>query len=98
MKLDATAFFQCAKDGVKSVKQYTRTWCFAENICFYAGNKTRVFGMWITLRAYRHYVFIQEYNLLFPIQKMDEFLKKNIICCFKTNFFSGQFFKFDGYN
>ena len=25
MKLDATAYFQCAKDDVKSVKQHTRT-------------------------------------------------------------------------
>ena len=39
MKLDATAYFQCAKDGVISVKEHTRTWYFAENICFYAGNK-----------------------------------------------------------
>ena len=30
MKLDATASFQCAKDDVKSVKQHTRTWHFAE--------------------------------------------------------------------
>ena len=34
MKLDATICFQCAKDGVKSVKQYTRTWYFAEKYMF----------------------------------------------------------------
>ena len=56
MKLDATAYFQCAKDDVKSVKQNTRTWYFADNICFYAGNKTRVYGMWITLPTYWHNV------------------------------------------
>ena len=28
MKLDATAYFQCAKDDVKSVKQHTRTCYF----------------------------------------------------------------------
>ena len=34
MKLDTTAYFQCAKDDVKSVKQHTRTWCFAEKYMF----------------------------------------------------------------
>ena len=32
MKLDATAYFQCAKGDVKSVKQHTRTWYFEEKI------------------------------------------------------------------
>ena len=30
MKLDATAYFQCAKHDVKSVKQHTKTLYFAE--------------------------------------------------------------------
>ena len=30
MKLDATAYFQIEKGGVKSVKQHTRTCFFAE--------------------------------------------------------------------
>ena len=30
MKLDATAYFQFAKHDVKSVKQHTWTWYFAE--------------------------------------------------------------------
>ena len=34
MNLDATAYFQFAKDGVKSVKQHTRTWYFAEKYMF----------------------------------------------------------------
>ena len=34
MKLDAPAYFQCAKDNVKSVKQRTRTWRFAEKYMF----------------------------------------------------------------
>ena len=34
MKLDATAYFQCEKDDVKSVKQHTRTWYFAEKYMF----------------------------------------------------------------
>ena len=34
MKLDATAYFKCAKDDVKSVKQQTRTWFFAEKYIF----------------------------------------------------------------
>ena len=33
MKLDATAYFQCAKDDVKSVKQHTRT-CFLQKNIF----------------------------------------------------------------
>ena len=53
MKLDATAYFQCAKDDVKSVKRHTKTWYFAEkNTCFYEGNKTSVKDMWITLPTY----------------------------------------------
>ena len=34
MKLDATAYFQCAKDDIKIAKQHTRTWYFAENYMF----------------------------------------------------------------
>ena len=34
MKLDATAYFQCEKDDVKSVMQHTRTWYFAEKYMF----------------------------------------------------------------
>ena len=34
MELDATAYFQCAKDDVLSVKQYTRTLYFAEKYMF----------------------------------------------------------------
>ena len=34
MKLDATGYFQCAKDDVKSIKQHTRTWYFAEKYMF----------------------------------------------------------------
>ena len=34
MKLDATAYFQSAKDDVKSVKQHTRTWYFEEKYTF----------------------------------------------------------------
>ena len=34
MKLDATADFQCAYDDVKSVKQHTRTWYFADKYMF----------------------------------------------------------------
>ena len=34
MKLDATAYLQCAKDNVISVKQHTRTCYFAEKYMF----------------------------------------------------------------
>ena len=34
MKLYATAYLQRAKDDVKSVKQQTRTWIFAEKYMF----------------------------------------------------------------
>ena len=34
MKLDAKAYFQRAKHDVKSVKQHTRTWYFAEQQMF----------------------------------------------------------------
>ena len=34
MKLDTTAYFQCVKDNVKSVKQHTKTWYFAEKYMF----------------------------------------------------------------
>ena len=34
MKLGAPAYFQCAKDDVKSVKQHGRTWYFAEKFMF----------------------------------------------------------------
>ena len=34
MKLDGTAYFQCAKDYVKNVKQHTRTWYFEEKYMF----------------------------------------------------------------
>ena len=34
MILDATAYFQCAKDDIKSVKQHTRTWYFDEKYMF----------------------------------------------------------------
>ena len=34
MKLDATAYFQCEKDDVKSVKQQIRTRYFAEKYMF----------------------------------------------------------------
>ena len=30
MKLDATDYFQCTKDDVKSAKQHARAWHFAE--------------------------------------------------------------------
>ena len=50
------------------------------------------------LPTYCTLFFIQEYNLLFPIPK------KNVILIYfsstgsKPIFFSGQLFKFDGYN
>ena len=34
IKLDATAYFQCANDDVKSVKQHTRNLYFAEKYMF----------------------------------------------------------------
>ena len=34
MKLDATAYLKYANDDVKSVKQHTRTWYFAEKYMF----------------------------------------------------------------
>ena len=42
MKLDATAYFQSAKDDVKSVSNTQEPDVLQKNICFYAGNKTRV--------------------------------------------------------
>ena len=34
MKLDATAYFPCAKDDVKSVQQHTKTLYFADKYMF----------------------------------------------------------------
>ena len=36
IKQDATAYFQCAKDDVKTYEQHTRTCYFAEKYMFYA--------------------------------------------------------------
>ena len=41
-ELDATAYFQCAKDDVKIVKNTLEPDILQKNICFYTGNKTRV--------------------------------------------------------
>ena len=38
MKLDTIAYIQCAKDDIKSLEPDI----LQKNICFYAGNKTRV--------------------------------------------------------
>ena len=42
MKLDATAYFQCAKDGVKVLGNTLEPDTLQKNICLYAGNKTRM--------------------------------------------------------
>ena len=43
MKLDATAYFQCAKDDVKKGLINTlEPDILQKNTCFYAGNETRV--------------------------------------------------------
>ena len=74
MKLDATAYLQCAKDDVKSVKQHTRKWYFAEKI-YVSAQEIRPECKVCELR-YRPIgtmFFKHECNLLFPI------LKKNVI-------------------
>ena len=73
MKLDATAYFQCAKNDVKVFNNTLEPDILQKHICFYAGNKTRVLGIWITLPPIGTMFFIQEYNLLFSIPK------KNVI-------------------
>ena len=42
MKLDATVYFQCAKDGVKVLSNTLESDILQKTICFYAENKTRV--------------------------------------------------------
>ena len=67
-----------------------------KNICFYARNKTKVCEL-----RYRPTVtmfFIQEYNLLFPIPKKNEIFNTHYLLFQNQYFFSGQLFKFDGYN
>ena len=42
MKLDASAYFRCEKDYVKSVKHPQEPDILQKNVCFNSGNKTRV--------------------------------------------------------
>ena len=42
MKLDATAYFQCAKDDVKMLSNTLEHDILQKNIFFHAENKTRV--------------------------------------------------------
>ena len=42
MKLDATAYIHCAQDDEKVLSNILEPDILQENICFYAGNKTRV--------------------------------------------------------
>ena len=99
MKLDAAAYFQCAKDDVKSVKQQTRTWYFAEKI-YVSTQEIRPECKVCELR-YRPIgtlFFKQEYNLLFPIPKKNVIFNIHHLLFQNQFFFSGQLFKFDWYN
>ena len=74
MKLDATAYFQCANDDVKSFKQHTWTWYFPEKI--YVSTQQRWPECKVCELRYRPIgtmFFIREYNLLFQTPK------KNVI-------------------
>ena len=42
IKPNATAYIQCAKDGVKMLSNTLEPDILQKNICFYAGNMTRV--------------------------------------------------------
>ena len=73
MKLDATAYFQCAKDDVKSVLSNTlKPDILQENICFYKHmHEIRPVCKVCDLR-YRPIgtkFFIEENNSSFPIPK-----------------------------
>ena len=74
MKLDATAYFQCAMDDVKSVKQNTLGPDMLQKM--YVSTQEIRPGCKVCEIRYRPIgtmFFIQEYNLLFPIPK------KNVI-------------------
>ena len=99
MKLDATAYFQCEKDDVKSVMQHTRTLYFAEKIyvstpeirpeCKVCELRYRPIGTMFV---------IQEYDLFFPTPKKNVIFNIHHLLFQNQYFFSGQLFKFDVYN
>ena len=66
MKLYATAYFKCEMDDIKSVKQHTRTWYFAEKYMLLLW-KCKVCEL--RYQPIGTMFFIQHYNLLFPIPK-----------------------------
>ena len=87
MKLDATAYFQCAKDDVKSVKQYTRTWYFAKKYMFLRRKQDQsvryvnyVTDLLVQCSLNKNAIYYFQY------QRRMYFLIF-IIYCFKTNIF-----------
>ena len=72
MKLYATAYFQCAKDDVKSVKQHTRPDILQKNICFYTERPECEVCELRYLPIGTMFV-IQEYDLFFPTPKKNVF-------------------------
>ena len=69
MKQRATAYFLCAKDDVKSVKQHTKTWCFAKKYVSTQEIRPECKVCELRYRPIGTMFSIQEYNLLFPIPK-----------------------------
>ena len=98
MKLDATAYFQCAKDDVKSAKQHTRTWYFAEIYVSTQEIRPECKVCELRYRPIGTMFFTQEYNLLFPISKKNVLFNIPHLLFKNQNYFSGQLFNFDGYN
>ena len=92
MKLDATAYFQFAKDDVKSVKQHPRTLYFVEKYMFLR----RICEL--RYRPIGRMFSIQEYDLLFPIPKKNVIFIIHHLLFQNQYLFTGQLFKFDGYN
>ena len=66
MKSNATSYFKCAKDDVKSVKPHT--WTCYKNIYVSTQDIRQVYTICeIRYRPFGTIFFTQEYNLLFPV-------------------------------
>ena len=98
IKLDATAYFKCTKENVKVLSNtlepdiLQKIFVSTQEIrreCKVCGLRYRPVG---TMS------FMQEYNLLFPIRKKNVIFLYSSSTVSKPIFFSGQLFKFDGYN
>ena len=86
MKLNATAYFQCEKGGVKMLSNTLEPDILQKNICFTQEIRPGCKVCELRYRPIGTMFFIQEYNLLFPIPKKN--VNFNIYhLLFQTNIF-----------